>query len=176
MGVEIERRWLCDPAWVWAAICATDPYPTPTLQRQGYLVSDEKRTVRVRTEIKPGYGFSATLTIKGKKDENGEGVEIESPMNYSAALNILTSNLIIGSVTKFRYDLGLGWSVDVFTGPNQGLVIAEYEGKSVEDVRKVAVPSWCIMEITDNHAFSCSQLAQKPVPITATIGFVSGGK
>lgn len=174
-NVEIERRWLCDPAWVWAVIL--EKGLTPALQRQGYLVADDTRTLRVRTELKSGEG-KAYFTLKGKKDEHGSGVELEGEMNYLTALDMLTNGgpLLLGTVTKFRYNLGLGWSVDVFTGPNQGLVIAEYEGKSVEDVSQVAVPSWCMLDVTNNHAYSCSQLAQKPISITHTIEFVGGGK
>ena len=54
MGVEIERKFLlANEGWRGQGI--------PTRMRQGYLVADAVRTVRVRIE-----GERAVITIKGK--------------------------------------------------------------------------------------------------------------
>ena len=105
------------------------------------------------------------LTLKGKKDENGSGLEIEGPIPNHLADQLLTCGLCLGVVTKVRYIL-LGHAhmkvtLDVFTGENRGLVILEVEGDE-KTVKDFTIPSYVTREVTNDHRYSCSQLAQKP--------------
>ena len=172
MTTETERRFVVDPDWA-LVVLADKPY-MGVKQVQGYITTDEKRTSRVRVETDVSYSIQkgsfysenptrCLFTLKGKKDENGKGMEIEGSIDPQLAANLLA--VAVGTVSKTRYTLSkskeLTVTLDVFQGQNRGLVILEVEGdeKSVKDY---PVPSWATREVTNAHEYSCSQLALKP--------------
>ena len=118
MAVEIERKFLVRGE-AWRSIATSQ-----ASIRQGYLASGERSTTRVRVKN----GTDATLTIKSKRAELRR-LEIEYPisaLDAEALLQLRHSSLI--EKTRFTIPwLEHLWEVDVFSGDNTGLVIAEIE-------------------------------------------------
>lgn len=160
--MECERRFLVDPIKALIALAGgAFPSKNRTYQRQGYVVTDPKRTVRVRIE---GLDTQkAYLTLKGKKDKSGNGEELEGEIPLELAENLLNCSLSMGEVSKWRFTQinACIQTLDIFLGKNAGLVIFEIEGEPAV-VAQFVPPSWVGEEITNDHRYSCSQLAQKP--------------
>ena len=126
---------------------------------QGYLNSNPERTVRVR--IKGNKGF---LTIKGKGNESGttrfEWEKEIALVEAEALLQLCES----GIIDKIRYEIPLGkhtFEVDVFSGENQGLIIAEVELSSENEVFEH--PNWLGKEVTGDKKYYNSYLSENPL-------------
>ena len=129
---------------------------------QGYL-SDGPMMVRVRI-----IEAEAFLTLKGKKS----GIacdEYEYPIPLCHAEELLAHHCGQRIVLKTRYRVpheNLIWEVDVFAGKHQGLVIAEIELESSEQV--FSLPEWIGREISDDRRYSNSAMSRTgeiPSPI-----------
>lgn len=125
---------------------------------QAYLNSNPERTVRVR--IKDDKGF---LTIKGKSNETGTTrMEWETQIAISDAENLL-SICESGAIDKIRYEVKVGqhvYEVDVFSGDNQGLIIAEIELQSENEVFQK--PHWLGQEVTNDERYYNAYLSKCP--------------
>ena len=148
MGVEIERKFLVKNAsW-------QDDADAGVLCRQGYLVASPKLTVRVR--LMGGHGF---LTIKGVN----KGIcrsEYEYPIPLEEAEELLNSCSC--SVEKRRYRIEVEqhlWVLDVFSGANEGLVLAEVELTHEEE--SFVHPNWLGDEVSTDTRYSNARLAQE---------------
>ena len=125
---------------------------------QGYLNSDPSRTVRVR--IKGEQGF---LTIKGKGNASGTTRfewEKEIDVAEAEALLLLCEK---GIIDKIRYEILVGkhtFEVDVFSGENQGLVMAEVELSNENDFFEK--PKWLGNEVTGDKRYYNSYLSKNP--------------
>ena len=125
---------------------------------QGYLNSDPSRTVRVR--IKGEQGF---LTIKGKGNASGTTRfewEKEIDVAEAEALLLLCEK---GIIDKIRYEILVGkhtFEVDVFSGENQGLVMAEVELSNENDFFEK--PKWLGNEVTGDKRYFNSYLSENP--------------
>ena len=125
---------------------------------QGYLNSNPDRTVRVR--IKGNKGF---LTIKGKGNESGTTRfewEKEITLFEAEALLQLCES---GIIEKIRYEIPIGkhtFEVDVFSGENQGLIIAEVELSSENEFFEQ--PNWLGKEVTGDKKYYNSYLSENP--------------
>ena len=125
---------------------------------QGYLNSHPERTVRVR--IKGDKGF---LTIKGKGNESGTTRlewEKEIPMTEAEQLLPLCEQ---GVIDKIRYEIAVGnhtYEVDVFSGGNEGLVIAEIELSS--ETESFEKPNWLGTEVTGDERYYNAYLSNHP--------------
>lgn len=149
MAIEIERKFL-------VSSFPKDLYDYPSERiDQGYLSTEPERVVRVRI------GDTASLTIKGIT--NGiTRKEFEYQIPYSDALSIF---VLCGMnvIHKTRYDVefkGTIWSVDVFDGRNESLVVAEVE-IAHEDFLFMK-PDWIGEEVSYDPRYSNSSLALKP--------------
>lgn len=149
MAWEIERKFLVDPT-VWQA-----PAGGARLC-QGYLSLDRGRVVRVRVEQE-----SATLTIKGQADgPTRPEFEYEIPLADGRALLDLCAQPLI---EKTRYRIVHGrdlWEVDVFHGANDGLLVAECELETADQV--LELPVWVGREVTDDFRYANSSLVKHP--------------
>jgi CYTH domain-containing protein len=161
MALEIERRFL-----VGAGPDGTqEPWrPHVTWQarlQQGYLsASAQGFTTRVRSD---GCG-GAWLTLKCSTPASDGLIrhEFEYPIPPADADALL--QLCPSVLSKWRYGLDLpggDWVLDVFEDANAPLVIAEVELVTAE--QPVAVPPWCVQEITGQGRFSNAALAGTPL-------------
>lgn len=151
MAQEIERKFLVKGDFKKDAFKQTRII-------QGYLSSVPERTVRVR--VKGDKGF---ITIKGIGNASGASRfewEREIPLNEAESLLQLCEP---GVIDKTRFLVKSGefvFEVDEFYGENQGLVVAEIELKSENDV--FAKPEWVGEEVTGDARYYNSMLMKQP--------------
>ena len=152
MAQEIERKFLV----------LGDDYKTfadkSTRIIQGYLSSNPGRTVRVR--IKGNKGF---LTIKGISNASGASrFEWEKEIQAEEAAELI--NICEpGIIDKIRYVVKSGihtFEVDEFFGDNHGLVVAEVELSSEDEV--IVKPFWLGQEVTGDAKYYNSVLSKAP--------------
>lgn len=151
MGQEIERKFLIDRI-KWQQI----QKPKGELYRQGYLLTDPNKTIRVRITEKRGF-----ITIKGPsagaaRDE----YEYEIPRNEAIEL---LDKFSIAELSKTRYKITFDnkvWEVDEFMEDNLGLIIAEIELKNESE--HFNIPEWVGTEVTGQEKYYNSNLTIKP--------------
>jgi adenylate cyclase len=153
--VEIERKFL---------VLSNDFINEAFSQKrivQAYLSSNPDRTVRVR--IKGDKGF---ITIKGKSNANGTTrLEWEREISVMDA-EILLSICESGTIDKIRYEIKVGkhvYEVDIFSGENEGLIMAEIELQSEEETFEK--PKWLGEEVTNDERYYNAYLSKKPFKI-----------
>ena len=125
--------------------------------RQGYLSTDIDRTVRVRV-----MGEKAYLTIKGRS-AGSVRAEYEYPIPVEDAQFLLENLCLRPLVEKIRSTLdfaGKTWVVDVFSGENDGLVLAEVELQ--DPAEAVELPEWAGEEVTGDPRFENVSLVARP--------------
>ena len=150
MGIEIEKKFLLTGT-EWKQLA------TGTAYRQSYLNSVKERTVRVRTINDQGF-----LTIKGVSvGATRLEYEYEIPLeDANALLDELCEKPLI---EKNRYKIsfsGFTWEVDEFFGENDGLVVAEIELESENQV--FDKPEWVGEEVTGDSRYFNSNLINNP--------------
>jgi adenylate cyclase len=150
MAKEIERKFLVKGD-SWRVLAKGTTY------RQGYLNSTKERTVRVRTADGKAY-----LTIKGSNvGATRAEYEYEIPFDEGKAmLDTLAEKPLI---EKRRYKIpmgGLMWEIDEFLGDNAGLIIAEVELKSEDQV--FDRPAWLGDEVTGDPRYYNANLIKNP--------------
>ncbi len=151
MAQEIERKFL-----------VTGPFVDHASKQmrivQGYLSSVPERTVRVR--IRGTQGF---LTIKGIGNLSGASRyewEREIPLEEAEQLLAICEP---GVIDKVRYLVPVGahtFEVDAFHGENEGLIVAEVELASEDDV--IDRPAWLGSEVTGDARYYNSMLMKHP--------------
>ena len=123
---------------------------------QAYLNSNVARTVRIR--IKGDKGF---LTIKGEGNSTGvTRLEWETEISLKTAEQLLTI-CESGIIEKTRYEIEIEkhiFEVDVFTGLNEGLIIAEIELESEDESFKK--PLWLGKEVTNDSRYYNSYISK----------------
>lgn len=125
---------------------------------QGYLNSDPERTVRIRIS-----GESGFLTIKGKGNKTGTTrFEWETEISLLEAKPLLTL-CEKGVIQKTRYEVWVGkkiYEVDVFSGDNEGLILAEIE--LTDENETFEKPDWLGLEVTNDPRYYNAYLSQHP--------------
>ncbi len=151
MGVEIERKFLVDPAEL--------PAPEASFAvEQAYLDHD---LIKARVRIA---GDQAFLTLKGV----GSGLtrtEFEYTIPVEDARELLKSVATSGRIEKTRRHYRYGgrlWEVDLFAGANEGLVMAEVELTAEDD--QIETPPWVQREVSGDPRFFNAYLARHPYP------------
>jgi len=148
---EIERKFLVRKD-LWYALHK----PLGEDLIQGYLFASPEKTVRIRAS-----GASGFITIKGPA-VNATRDEYEYPIPRPDAIELLDK--FAGSrIDKVRYRVlheGKTWEIDEFFGENEGLIIAEIELSSPEE--HFEKPPWIGEEVTEDHRYSNSWLAEHP--------------
>lgn len=149
MGVEIERKFLV----------RNDDWKNAVTKRvackQGYMISDKNKTVRVR--IMGDKGF---LTIKGATDGISR-MEFEYEIDLpDARYMLMLCDRMIEKTRCYIEHGGLTWELDVFEGANAGLVMAELELES-ED-QHYERPAWAGEEVTGDVRYYNAYLAEHP--------------
>jgi adenylate cyclase len=151
MPTEIERKYLViSEAW-------RDAAGGGRQIRQAYLSDTGRAAVRVRV----GDDERAFLTIKSASPGLSRA-EYEYPLPSSDARELI--ELRQGSVVeKTRFPVshaGRAWEVDVYSGENDGLVVAEIELSSEGDAFER--PLWLGREVTGEARYYAARLAQNP--------------
>ncbi|WP_228852811.1 CYTH domain-containing protein [Aegicerativicinus sediminis] len=125
---------------------------------QGFLNSNKNRIVRVRLT-----GNEGRLTVKGKSTDDGlERFEWETIISKNDALDLLDL-CEKPMIEKSRYDVfheGKLFEIDEFYGENEGLVIAELELKSKDELFNL--PSWIGEEVTGDQKYYNANLITNP--------------
>ena len=159
MGLEIERKFL-----------VKGDFEKEVVSRkrivQGYICAEHDRTVRVRIQGDEGF-----LTIKSAPNEKGwSRYEFEQPLTLNDA-NELLKLCLPGVIDKVRHWIPAGnhlWEVDVFQGENEGLVVAEIELSSEDEIFEL--PTWVDEEVTGDAKYYNACLSQKPFSQWRRIG------
>ena len=152
MALEIERKFLV----------TSNAFKTKASEHykiiQGFLNSDPERTVRVRLQKDKGL-----LTVKGKSTDDGlVRFEWETEISMQDATSLLQL-CEKGIIDKTRYHIMSGahlFEVDVFHGENNGLILAEIELRSVDDIFEK--PSWLGKDVTGDIRYYNSSLSKNP--------------
>jgi adenylate cyclase len=147
---EIERKYLVDLN-LWK----------PTEQAfkivQGYLSIDPERTVRIRLVD----DREAFITIKGKSIGISRlEFEYEIPIKDGIELVGLCVRPLIEKTRYIENFRGHLWSVDVFSGENAGLVLAEIE--LTDETEEYPLPKWAIQDVSHDPSYFNSNLMLKP--------------
>ena len=151
MGIEIERKFLISHVQ-WEQL----EKPLGEFYRQGYLLTDPQKTIRVRQTSHKGF-----LTIKGIS-VGATRAEFEYEIPFEEAKELL-DQFAVAELSKVRYKISLGnhiWEVDVFSGKNQGLIVAEIELKSEDET--FDLPDWIDREVTGEERYYNSNLVIEP--------------
>lgn len=125
---------------------------------QGYLNSNPERTVRIRIKGNRGY-----ITIKGKGNESGM-----SRFEWEKEISVIEAEALLalcekGVIDKTRYEVPMGnhtYEVDVFTGENEGLTVAEIELQSENE--SFEKPNWLGKEVTSDERYYNAYLSNYP--------------
>lgn len=149
--IEIERKFLLvNDAW-------RAEVSRKAEMRQGYLSRDDgKASIRVRVEE-----GSARLNIKAAV-VGAARAEYDYEIPLSEGREIL-DKLCVGRLEKIRHFIerdGLVWEVDEFINDNAGLIVAEVELQSEDQV--FAHPSWLGAEVTQDRRYYNHHLALHP--------------
>lgn len=150
MAVEIERKFLIDVAKI-------SELTNGTSIKQGYIRTQDHTAVRARVQ-----GDRAFLTIKGENN-GATRSEFEYPIPRADAEQIIAELCAGVTVDKMRYLInhsGHTWEIDIFSGDNQGLIVAEVELGSADET--LAIPNWVIKEVTGDHKYYNSNLLTNP--------------
>src|SRR6478609_11073459 len=136
MGVETEKKFLVKKE-LWNKVKQHG-----TLYRQGYMLREEDKTIRVRL-IEGDKGY---ITIKGSV-KGFSRPEYEYPIPEIDA-EALLSNFCNAIVSKRRYKIKINgklWEVDEFLEENEGLIVAEIELK--DESETFNLPGWIDTEV-----------------------------
>ena len=149
MAQEIERKFLVTGD-SWKALVESS-----SLLRQGYLSSNAKATVRVRSWDDE----RAALTLKGKASGMTRAeYEYDIPMDDAREMLEMAKPHVLEKRRHLVPFGGLTWEVDVFEGRHDGLVIAEVELTSEQQV--VDLPDWVGSEVTDDNRYYNASLSR----------------
>jgi adenylate cyclase len=151
MVLEIERKFLVAGDFSTTSLSASRIV-------QGYLNSTPERSVRVRIMGKQGF-----LTVKGIGNASGVSrFEWEREISLTDAEELLPL-CEPGVIDKVRHIIPFGghsFEVDVFAGENLGLIIAELELSSEEEIFER--PDWLGPEITGEARYYNASLSRYP--------------
>ena len=151
MSIEIERKFLVHKE-LWAKLHK----PRGIKYKQGYLLTESDKTIRVRiTEA------NAYLTIKGEtKGISRPEFEYSIPVKDANEMLTLFAGKILDKI-RYRIEFkGKIWEVDVFEGENKGLILAEIELKGENE--KFEIPEWIAEEVTGDERYYNSCLSLHP--------------
>ncbi|MEP2936425.1 MAG: CYTH domain-containing protein [Gilvibacter sp.] len=150
--IEIERKFLVkNKGFKKQAYDAT-------LIKQGFLNTHPERTVRVRVKDDQGW-----ITIKGLSNNSGT-----TRSEWEHLIDVEEANELLkicepGIIEKTRYLVAVQshlFEVDVFEGDNEGLIVAEVELQSEDEVFEA--PSWLGIEVTGDIKYYNSNLSLHP--------------
>ena len=150
MAIEIERKFLVKHI----------PFNRVKYShhiKQGYIVNDSQKVIRVRKKENQYY-----LTIKG----NTIGIsrsEFEYAIPKNDAENLFDQFCLLGTIEKTRHYVANKnhlWEIDEFHGRNDGLIVAEIELDSEDEFFEI--PNWVDQEVTSEKKYYNMNLLKNP--------------
>lgn len=151
LAIEIERKFLVD-AEKWQKA----DKPKPVFCAQTYLLNAEDQTIRVRILADEGF-----LTIKNKISAISRSeFEYSIPLADAKELLKMSSAIPIEKERYLVYEGNALWEVDVFSGENKGLIVAEIELSSEQQTFEK--PVWLGREVSDDPKFYNASLQKQP--------------
>lgn len=150
--LEIERKFLVK------SMDFLQQANTSTQIVQGFLNTHPERTVRVRIKGKTGF-----LTVKGISNLSGT-----TRSEWEQTISVKDAEMLLklcepGIIDKIRYEVLVGkhtFEIDVFNSDNEGLIIAEIELNSEDEL--FSKPIWLGQEVTGDLKYYNSQLSKQP--------------
>lgn len=186
--VEIERKFLVDVE-MWKASSDFQAGSLLSLKfEQGYILASvcPEKTIRVRYSqvrevpshvngvgkelMNHAYHDRCLLTIKGPADAHLSRAEIEHDISLELFEKLWED--CDAALVKMRYNFpyaGKLWSVDVFEGALEGLVLAEVELEHTGEI--VQLPPWVSAEVSRDARYYNINLARSqevPTPPDAS--------
>ncbi|MFV0522001.1 MAG: CYTH domain-containing protein [Mangrovibacterium sp.] len=152
MGIEIERKFILKEGF--------EPNGIKQIRiAQAYLNDNLNTTVRIRLADDKAY-----LTIKGKTvGISRSEFEYEIPFEDAKQLMRLSENSPIEKIRHIYMYEGKKWEVDVFSGDNEGLIVAECELSSEDEI--ISLPEWVECEVSGDPKYHNSSLVKCPYKI-----------
>ena len=155
MAIEIERKFLLANDHWRQQVSATHTI------RQGYLVDalKENATASVRVRIE---GERANINIK-RAVIGVEREEYEYPVPLDEAAEMIERLCHRPCIEKQRHIVeyqGHKWEIDEFFGDNAGLIVAEIELASADEV--FSRPDWLGEEVSDDPRYYNVNLVARP--------------
>lgn len=151
MATEIERKFLlASAAW-------RDEVVESRRIRQGYLSRGANAAIRIRIS-----GEHAELNIKSTRD-GIHRLEFEYPVPLADADELMTQVALRPLIDKTRHIVrraGHVWEIDEFHGENAGLIVAEIELGSADEV--FDKPVWLGREVSEDPRYYNSSLSERP--------------
>lgn len=155
MGIEIERKFLLKTD-EWKA------YVTQThVIKQGYLQSgldaSQKSSVRVRISNK-----QANINVKSA-ELSAVRQEFEYEIPLHDAEQMLKTLCADKAIEKTRFYVPYAshlWEIDIFSGDNAGLQMAEIELTSLDEIFEK--PDWIGAEVSHDERYYNNYLIKKP--------------
>jgi len=151
MSIEIERKFLIiNDNWKTLASEQTE-------YTQGYFTTHKECSIRIRVA-----GDNANINIKSAT----LGIyrsEFDYLIPVKDAKEMLDNLCIHPLIEKIRYKIQYDnhtWEVDVFSGENEGLIVAEIELNSVDE--KFRKPDWIGEEVSDDPRYYNVCLVERP--------------
>ena len=151
MGQEIERKYLIKPE-KWQAL----EKPAGDHYRQGYLLTDPQKTIRVRVTDTKAFFTIKDLSVGATRAE----YEYEIPVQEAKEL---LDKFAVSELSKIRYKIlykGKLWEIDEFLGDNEGLIVAEIELQNESET--FDTPEWVDREVTEDAKYYNSNLTMYP--------------
>lgn len=150
MGKEVERRFLVQSD-DWRQKADSEVH-----YRQGYLSTDPKRSVRIRTSTN-----EARLTIKGPAKGNARSeFEYSVPLEDAKKIEKLCIKPLLEKTRHKILQNGFIWEVDEYSAENDGLIVAEVETKGNGRIAKL--PRWLGPEISGDRRYQNIALVEHP--------------
>jgi adenylate cyclase len=148
---EIERKFLvANDGWRGDALAGLDLL-------QAYLCETERAVVRLRLVDR----MEAFLTVKSAEAGLSRAeFEYPLPVEDAEALMQLRQGSVLAKTRFYVTHSGRRWELDVYSGENEGLVIAEIELESAQD--SIDLPPWLGREVTGEAPYYASRLARQP--------------
>lgn len=151
MADEIEHKFLIkNQQWKQNVHKSTE-------YKQGYMVSDKNKSVRIRISDNKAWLNIKSATIGTSRKE----FEYEIPLEEGTEiLYTLCERPLIEKIRHLVTYKQHIWEIDVFSGDNESLIVAEVELNSIDE--HFDKPSWLGQEVTHDIRYYNNSLCKNP--------------
>ena len=125
--------------------------------KQGYLISDNKRSIRIRVTNDEAWINIKSSIIGTHRQEYDYKIPLDEGLEI---LNTLCEKPQIEKTRHFVTYKQHTWEIDVFTGENEGLIIAEIELTKIGEA--FSKPTWIDKEVTYDLQYYNNNLCKNP--------------